>query len=100
MSDWRREALLGIHEAVEAIMCKFNRVPQTAVDKFDQDYYLAHADDCDAGDDPEAPYEHEHCLATAIERILCAELRVNWEDYDRELAETYPGPKALKPCQK
>ena len=55
------------------------------------------ADDCDAGDDPEAPYEHEHCLATAIERILCAELRVNWEDYDRELAETYPGPKALKP---
>lgn len=92
LSDWRREALLGIHEAVEAIMCKHNGVSQQAVDAFDLEYDKTHTFDVNAGDDPQAPYVREHCLATAIERILCAELEVNWEQYDRELAETYPGP--------
>lgn len=92
MSDWRREVLLGVHEAVEAIMCKNNGVTQAAVDRFDQEYDKTHTFDVNAGDDPDSPYVHEHCLATAIERILCAELEVNWESYDRELASTYPGP--------
>lgn len=96
MSDWRREVLLGIHEAVEAIMCKHNGVSQEQVDKFDLEYDKTHAFDVNAGDDPEAPYQHEHCLATAIERILCAELRVNWESYDTELAVSYPGPSKKK----
>lgn len=92
MSDRRYELLLAIHETVEAIMCHFNGVTQADVDTFDKTYYETHECDKDAGDDPAAPYVHEHCLATAIERILCAELRVNWEKYDRELGETYPNP--------
>lgn len=92
MSDWRREILLAIHETVEAIMCKHNGVTQQAVDVFDQEYDKIHTFDVNAGDDPAAPYEHEHCLATAIERILCAELGVNWLSYDTELAQSYPGP--------
>lgn len=98
MSDWRREVLLGIHEAVEAIMCMHNGVSQAAVDAFDLEYDKTHAFDVNAGDDPKAPYVREHCLATAIERILCAELEVNWQEYDQELASTYPGPsKKSKP---
>jgi hypothetical protein len=96
MSDWRRETLLAIHECVEAVMCHHNGVTVKAVDEFDQKYYETHADDLDAGDEPDAPYRHEHCLATAIERILCAELGVIWSEYDRELAETYPGPTSVK----
>lgn len=94
MSDWRYETLLAIHEAVEAIMCKHNGVSQKQVDEFDQRYDLEHADsnDVEAGDDPKAPYEREHCFATAIERILCAELGVHWREYDNELKQTYPGP--------
>lgn len=92
MSDWRREFLLAIHETVEAVMCKHNGVSQESVDKFDQEYDKTHSTDCNAGDDPAAPYVREHCFATAIERILCAELEVNWESYDKELADTYPGP--------
>ena len=92
LSDWRREVLLGIHEAVEAIMCKHNGVTQQQVDVFDQEYDKTHTFDVNAGDDPAAPYVREHCLATAIERILCAELEVNWLEYDTELAQTYPGP--------
>ena len=92
LSDWRREALLGIHEAVEAIMCKHNGVTQQQVDVFDQEYDKTHTFDLNAGDDPAAPYVREHCFATAIERILCAELDVNWLEYDTELAQSYPGP--------
>lgn len=86
LSDWRYEALLGIHEAVEAIMCKHNNVTQESVDVFDTWYDQTHASDLNAGDDPNAPYRREHCFATAIERVLCAELNVNWKQYDDELA--------------
>lgn len=99
MSNWRYEVLLMIHELTEAVMCMHNGVSQAAVDKFDLEYDKTHTFDLDAGDDPHAPYVREHCLATAIERILCAELDVNWLSYDTELAQSYPGP-SKKPTEK
>lgn len=94
MSDWRYETLLGIHEAVEAVMCKFNGVSQKSVDEFDIEYDKAHPNepDLNAGDDPAAPYKLEHTFATAIERILAGVLKVSWKLYDDELATNYPGP--------
>lgn len=92
LSDWRREILLAIHETVEAILCKFNGVPQADVDSFDIAYDQAHPIDLNAGDDPDAPYSREHCFATAVERILAAEMEVNWFEYDSELCIKYPGP--------
>jgi len=92
MSDWRYETLLAIHEAVEAVMCKHNGVSQKQVDEFDACFDATHENDVEAGDDPAAPYDREHCFATAIERILCAELGVKWKYYDDELKSTYPGP--------
>lgn len=91
-SEWRYEVLLMLHEACEAILCKHNGVSQQAVDAFDIEYDKTHTFDLNAGDDPAAPYVREHCFATAIERIMAAELDVNWATYDRELAESYPGP--------
>ncbi len=96
MSDWRMETILAIHEVVEAIMCKHTGVTQQAVDVFDQKYYETHTDDCNAGDDPAAPYKKEHTYATAIERILAGVLDVDWFTYDKELATEYPGPLAVK----
>lgn len=93
MTDWRYEVLLGIHEAVEAVMCKHNGVSPKEVDIFDQRFDQENTNDVEAGDDPMAPYEREHCFATAIERILCAELGVHWKNYDDELKTCYPGPK-------
>ena len=92
MSDWRYEVLLCLHEAIEAVLCKHNGVSQTSVDEFDVEYDKHHATDCNAGDDPKAPYRREHCLATACERVIAAELDVCWETYDKELATSYPGP--------
>ena len=97
MSDWRYEMLLAVHELTEAIMCKHNGVSQKQVDEFDTEYDKTHDTDCNAGDDPAAPYKREHCFATAIERILCAELGVDWKHYDDELASSYPGPRHKAP---
>lgn len=92
LSDWRHEVLLGIHEVVEAIMCRHNGVTQEMVDAFDVEYDKTHAVDINAGDDPASPYKREHTLATAIERIICAELEVDWKTYDDEIQTSYPGP--------
>jgi hypothetical protein len=92
MSDWRRETLLAMHEAFEGILCKYKGIDVKDVDAFDNEYDKTHTFDTDAGDEPEAPYCRQHCFATAVERILCAELDVNWKDYDKELRDSYPGP--------
>lgn len=92
--DWRDVALLGIHEAVEALVCKHLGISQAAVDKFDQQYDKDHPNepDLNAGDDPLAPYDRAHCMATCVERGLAFALDVQWGEYDKRLAEGYPGP--------
>ena len=85
MGNWQYEVAVGLHEAVEALLCKQNGVSQTAVDQFDLDYErdrLLGFDD-EPGDDPTAPYHREHCFATAVERMLIAALGVSWADYDQ-----------------
>lgn len=94
LSDWRREMLLGFHEAAEAVMCKQAGVTQKQVDDFDLEFDKMHPNEPDlgAGDDPAAPYFRQHIAAQAMESILCTELGVNWDDYMKELASKYPGP--------
>jgi hypothetical protein len=97
MSDWRYEAMLGIHEQVEAVICKHTGVTQHSVDVFDHQYDQTHDNDCEAGDDPSAPYKREHCFATVVERMLCGVLGVDWKSYSDELVARYPGPRHKKP---
>lgn len=98
MSSWKHEMLLATHEMVEALMCRSNGVTVKQVDEFDKRYDLEHPNETDveAGDDPAAPYEREHCFATAIERVLCAEFGTKWRHYDDELKALYPGPSHKK----
>ncbi len=93
LGDWRQETILALHETCEAVMCKANGVTQEQVDAFDLEFDKTHDDDIGAGDDPNAPYAKEHRLATAIENILAAELKVDWMAYDKNLIEKYPGPR-------
>lgn len=94
LKDWRHEVLLQFHEAIEAVICKHLGISQQAVDKFDQQFDLEHPNepDLNAGDDPLAPYDRAHTLATACERAMAFALDVQWGDYDRELGQNYPGP--------
>lgn len=87
LGDWRKEALVGVHELVEVLLCKHRGVPQEAVDKFDIQFEQSRPEGNvdEPGDDPQAPYRREHCLATAIERMLAAELDVVWKEYAKQV---------------
>jgi len=37
--DWRKEALIAVHELVEALMCKSSGVSQWQVDSFDKKFF-------------------------------------------------------------
>lgn len=84
LSDWRREALIAVHELVEVLLCKHAGITQETVDKFDMSW-IPKGEEEEAGDDPKAPYVKQHCIATGIERMLAAELGVSWKDYEDEL---------------
>ena len=87
LSDWRREALIAVHELVEVLLCKRDGVSAEAVDKFDKSFSFTEHPSEEPGDSPEAPYKKQHCLATGVERILAAHLEVDWKTYEEELEE-------------
>lgn len=85
MGDWRYEALVGVHELIEALLCKAHGVDQHAVTVFDEGYEerRPEGDESEPGDDPAAPYHREHVFATQIEKLLCAEFGIDWAEYDK-----------------
>jgi hypothetical protein len=89
--DWRYDALIALHELVEVILCKHRGIKQEDVDKFDNKFEAErieklHRPDDEPGDSPQAPYRREHCTATGIERIMAAELGVDWQTYGDTLS--------------
>jgi hypothetical protein len=82
MSDWRSELAVAIHELCESIACLAADIDQTDVDAFDKRF---HEDlhDGEAGDNPDAPYHKQHVGATAVERLTCSELGINWEQHEK-----------------
>jgi len=87
LANWKREMLVAVHELVEVLLCKSDHVSQKAVDEFDILYekHRSKGDTSEPGDWPDAPYARQHCIATGIERILAAELKVCWKDYEAEI---------------
>ena len=75
--DWRANAAIAVHELVEVLLCKQEGIGQEAVDAFD----LAYKGDDEPGDDPAAPYNRQHCFATAVERMLIAAFGMTWDEY-------------------
>ncbi len=94
LSDWRYEMLMAVHELVEVLTCKQDGVDQKSVDKFDMEFEKnRHPDNKDEpGDDPNAPYVKQHCLATGIERILAQRWGVSWKEYGDALSALPPVP--------
>lgn len=89
MDNWRYEALIGIHELVEALLCIHEDITQEMVDAFDIAYDVTQGDG-EPGDDPAAPYHRQHCIATGVERVLAPLFGVKWSDYERAI-ETVSG---------
>lgn len=87
--DWRSSFAVAIHELIEAALCKQRGVEWAAIDRFDTDFEAARTPDNDAepGDDPRAPYRREHRFAENIERLLAAELGLEWSAHERAIGD-------------
>jgi hypothetical protein len=108
LHDWRREVLVAIHELIEMALCRSKGITTKEVDDFDMQYEqkLQHLAECndgencrefthsflrqeteavEPGDCVDAPYYRQHQIAAGIERILAAEMAVDWLDYEKQI---------------
>jgi hypothetical protein len=84
------EFCVALHELVEAWLCLRRGVDDRDVTEFDERFEAdrkagAHSETEEPGDSPLAPYRDEHFTATTIERMVAAELGVDWAKYDAKI---------------
>ena len=84
----RFNLLVGIHELIEAELCRLAGVDEATVTAFDVQYEAdrekgLHAADSEPGDDRATPYRLQHAFATKIEKQLADALFVDWNTYDK-----------------
>ena len=86
MCDIRHTYLVMIHELAEVMLTDIGNIPESEISKFDIDFENKRQEGNfdEPGDDPEAPYVYQHCIATAIERVMCVELGCLWKKYEEE----------------
>lgn len=94
MNNWKYEMLVALHEQQEAILCKARGISQKEVDEFDMKYEKdrglgLHSDDSEPGGDKRAPYFKEHYFATICERMLAAELDIDWSKYENAINDLF-----------
>jgi hypothetical protein len=81
LPDWRYEALVAVHELIEMILVKHRGIPEQIISDFDIHFEKSRVEELvrgEPGDAPESPYRREHFFATNVERLLAAELDVDW----------------------
>jgi hypothetical protein len=85
MGNPRYEFLIAIHELVEEQLCRERGISQNIVDAFDKEFEANRDENslAEPGESSDAPYATEHCFATGIERLMCAELCVSWAQYEK-----------------
>lgn len=86
---WSDGYLLGIHEAVEALLCCERGVSEADVDAFDMGFKGSG----EPGEDPKAPYRLEHAAADVVERLMARELGVPWQEYSDRVDDLFEEKK-------
>jgi hypothetical protein len=82
LGDEYQNILIGIHELIEAVLCKRRGITEVIVD----DYDMTYDGPCEEpGADPNCPYFKEHIFATAVEKSLAHELGISWEEYEKAI---------------
>lgn len=92
MENWGFELLIALHEMVEAVMCKSAGVTPEMVDAFDMEFEKNRkpGDFLEPGYAKDAPYRKQHLIAEGIEKIVAAELGVNWAEYEKACDALFP----------
>ncbi len=71
---------VAIHELVEWALCDVEGIDNDEITEFDENH--DGADGSELGDDVDAPYYKQHQIATGVERIVAAEMGVDWAAYE------------------
>jgi len=84
MGDADSEFLVALHELVEAYLCQKAGIPDEVVTAFDKAFEAKRqpGNTDEPGDDPEAPYRHEHRIATIVEMIVADAANVDWHKHE------------------
>jgi|SRR5215469_5104287 len=96
LGDWRMEALIAVHELIECLLCHhagitdaqvtgFDKAWEAARDKLQSETGIVDLAPAEPGNDYACPYKHQHAIASAVERLLAAELGVSWEAYEQKV---------------
>jgi hypothetical protein len=87
LGDWRKEALIAVHELIECILCRERNISEEEVTDFDITFENNRkpGNKNEPGDDLNAPYHYEHQFASIIERAIALELGINWQEYEKSL---------------
>ena len=85
LPDQTYEQLIVLHELIELFLVQARGIPLSKIDEFDVRFEAnrKNGNFDEPGDDPKAPYKQEHLIATGIEKILAAQLGVDWKTYDQ-----------------
>lgn len=84
---------VGIHELIEAFLCRANNITDGEVCTFDEQFEAGreeglHRQDEEPGDDPNCPYWEEHQAATFVERAVCAAIGLPWSTHSQVVSES------------
>jgi hypothetical protein len=88
MEEWRYVILVAVHELVEMMLTRHRGIDEEAISHFDMRFEQARERgevQGEPGDARESPYKREHFFATNVERLLAAELGVDWATYDHHV---------------
>ena len=79
--DWRYEFLIALHELIEEATTRNLGIKEEDILAFDVGPVGGKSDD--PGSMTEAPYHKQHVFAENVERLVAAELGVDWEEYSK-----------------
>jgi hypothetical protein len=80
--------MVAAHEQIEAMLCIRRAISESSVSDFDHLFETErnkgeHDDEDEPGDDVRAPYRKEHFFSTNIEALICGELDINFQEYEK-----------------
>lgn len=77
---WQYEFLIAVHELLEKGLTRHRGIPEEEILEFDTQFKGA-----DPGASAKAPYQDEHLFAEDVERALCEEMGLDWDEYMNSL---------------
>jgi hypothetical protein len=85
LNNWVFEAIVYVHELVEALLCKYRGITINEIDDFDMSPYGLSLEE--PGLDPKAPYFEQHAIALQVEELLYEPLGVYVDEFEDRMGE-------------